>query len=82
MVGKDRDIMILSVALCTYNGALFIKSQLLSILSQHLPVDEIVIRDDVSSDGTLLLIHSIAEKHPEVVWDIQQNQQQLGVIKK
>ena len=73
--------MDLSVALCTYNGALFIESQLLSILNQRLPVDEIVIYDDGSSDATLSMIHSISEKHPEVVWEIRQNPQRLGVIK-
>ncbi|MEJ8811745.1 glycosyltransferase family 2 protein [Variovorax ureilyticus] len=40
-----------SVALCTYNGARFIREQVLSICQQTRPPDEIVISDDASSDG-------------------------------
>ena len=71
----------LSVALCTFNGALFIEEQLLSILNQRLPVDEIVIRDDGSSDETLPLVLSIAKAHPEIIWDIKQNPERVGVTK-
>ena len=45
--------MKLSVAMCTYNGAQYIEKQLLSILNQELPINEIVICDDGSNDGTL-----------------------------
>lgn len=43
----------ISVALATYNGEQFIKEQLESILSQSMPVDEIVIVDDQSTDSTV-----------------------------
>lgn len=43
----------ISVALCTYNGEKYIREQLVSILSQTYPVDEIVIADDGSSDHTV-----------------------------
>ena len=42
----------ISVAIATYNGQEFIKEQLLSILNQTMPVDEIVICDDNSRDNT------------------------------
>lgn len=35
--------MTISVALCTYNGELFLEEQLDSILNQTLKVDEIII---------------------------------------
>lgn len=38
--------MTVSVAMCTYNGAQYIEEQLLSILHQSIPVDEIVICED------------------------------------
>lgn len=46
----------ISVAMCTYNGAKFIEKQLLSILNQTIPVDEIVICDDGSTDDTEQII--------------------------
>lgn len=48
----------ISVALCTYNGALYIFEQIKSILQQTLPVDEIVVCDDGSNDNTLSIIES------------------------
>lgn len=73
--------MLLSVALCTYNGARFIEKQLLSILNQQLSVGEIVIRDDASTDETLPIVLSIAKAHPEISWDIKQNSETIGIIK-
>ena len=48
-----------SVALCSYNGERYIGKQLESILFQTLPVDEIVICDDGSSDNTLSIVNAI-----------------------
>ena len=48
-----------SVCMATYNGAVYIKEQLESILSQIGPEDEIVISDDGSTDATLEVIRSI-----------------------
>jgi len=42
----------LSVVLCTYNGAPFLREQLASLLSQTRLPDEIVMGDDGSTDGT------------------------------
>ena len=48
-----------SVALCTYNGEQYIEEQILSILNQSHPIDEIVICDDGSSDKTITIIETI-----------------------
>ncbi len=53
-----------SVALCTYNGERFLAEQIESILNQSHPVDEIVVRDDGSTDGTCALIDEYAARHP------------------
>jgi len=42
----------ITVALCTFNGSLYIEKQLDSILAQTHPIDEIIIVDDCSSDST------------------------------
>ncbi|MGN7799184.1 glycosyltransferase family 2 protein [Leifsonia sp. 22587] len=51
--------MRISVALCTHNGAAFIHEQVGSILRQTLPVDEIVLSDDASRDGTVAVVSSL-----------------------
>lgn len=55
-----------SVAMATYNGALYIEKQILSIINQTVKVDEIVISDDGSSDDTLEIVRKLA-KSPEAV---------------
>ena len=55
-----------SVAMATYNGALYIEKQILSIINQTRRVNEIVISDDGSSDDTLEIVRKLA-KSPEAV---------------
>lgn len=52
-----------SVALCTHNGARYISEQIESILAQSRPVDEIVISDDASTDGTIEAIERVFNEH-------------------
>lgn len=51
----------ISVALCSYDGAKYIEEQLTSILNQTHPVDEIVVCDDGSTDDTLKMVERIAQ---------------------
>ena len=46
----------ISVAMTSYNGEKFIEKQIESILNQTVKVDEIIIVDDGSIDGTVNLI--------------------------
>jgi glycosyltransferase involved in cell wall biosynthesis len=52
--------MNLSIALCTYNGAVYLKEQLESLAAQTRPPDELVISDDHSTDDTPSLIEEFA----------------------
>lgn len=52
-----------SVAMATYNGALYIEKQLMSIFEQSTPVDEVIISDDGSSDGTLEIVEDFISNH-------------------
>lgn len=52
----------IGVALCTYNGARYLQAQLDSILDQDLPVHEIVLGDDGSSDQTLPLLQAFVPR--------------------
>ena len=56
-----------SVALCTYNGAAYLREQLDSIIGQTLQVDEIVIADDGSDDGTVEVLQEYADRYPGVL---------------
>lgn len=52
----------ISVCMATYNGSLFIEEQIRSILAELSAADELLIADDGSSDNTLEIIRSIADK--------------------
>ncbi len=70
--------MKLSVALCTYNGARYIREQIESILNQTLRVNEIIVCDDCSTDNTISIIESYHDTTPTDV-HIYRNEQNLGV---
>ncbi len=70
--------MNVSVALCTYNGEKYVEEQLHSILNQTLPVDEIVVCDDGSSDNTISIIQQISLEKPGII-RLKQNKKRLGV---
>lgn len=69
-----------SVALCTYNGERYIREQLESILDQTMPVDEIVVCDDGSTDGTLQIIESFIGTTDTTI-HIHRNENNLGPAK-
>lgn len=72
--------MKLSVALCTYNGEQFISEQLDSIINQTLPIDEIVICDDKSTDKTIEIITNYIQKHPTKI-QLHRNETTLRSVK-
>jgi glycosyltransferase involved in cell wall biosynthesis len=51
----------ISIALCTYNGSRYLKEQLESIAGQTRPPDELIIRDDRSTDDTVEIARRFAE---------------------
>lgn len=70
----------LSVAMCTYNGGKFLTQQLQSILTQTLPVDEIIVCDDNSTDNTISILESFDSRFPGII-KIFRNKVTLGVKK-
>lgn len=70
----------ISVALCTYNGEKYLREQLESILSQKIPVNEIVVCDDCSTDETLSILNQYKEKLP-ALFKIYKNEENLGYVK-
>lgn len=57
----------ISVCLASYNGEKYIKEQLDSILSQIGTNDEIIVSDDGSTDGTLLIVNKIQDPRIKVI---------------
>jgi len=72
--------MKISVAMCTYNGESFLSDQLYSILDQNVPVDEIIICDDGSTDRTLQIIDRFIQKNKAPIKCIR-NTRNLGYTK-
>ena len=55
----------IGILLCTYNGEAYLRQQLDSILSQDTAEDfRILVSDDGSTDGTLLLLREMSSAHP------------------
>lgn len=55
-----------SIVLCTYNGARFLREQLDTIVGQTYPLSEIIIQDDGSTDATLGIINEYKRKYPTI----------------
>ena len=72
--------MTTSVAMCTYNGARFIEEQLRSIITQTMPVGEIVVCDDRSTDNTTEIIQTIAQE-TNIPIHIHINEPSLGCVR-
>lgn len=73
-----------SVALCTRNGARYLRVQLESILGQSCPPDEIVLSDDASTDATVALARDIVDEYAHDVGSsptltVLENPRALGV---
>lgn len=70
------EIKKISVVICTYNGANFLREQLDSIIYQTYPVYEIIVQDDCSQDATLEIIKEYQEIYPSIL--LFQNKKNKG----
>ncbi|HEL3813780.1 TPA: glycosyltransferase family 2 protein [Stenotrophomonas maltophilia] len=70
----------ISIAVCTYNGERFLQEQLDSLLAQTRHPDQLVIRDDASSDGTLALLRAFVPRAEAlgIAVDLQVNSLNVG----
>ncbi len=59
--------MKISVAMCTYNGALYLAEQLKSIANQTRLPNELIVCDDGSTDDTLSILKKFNESSPFTV---------------
>lgn len=56
----------INILLSTYNGEKYLQEQLDSIFRQTFQNFTLYIRDDASSDSTVVLIHAYIQEHPEI----------------
>ncbi|WP_158828764.1 glycosyltransferase family 2 protein [Mucilaginibacter lacusdianchii] len=73
------DTPLVSIALCTYNGAKYLKQQIDTLLNQTYTNIEIVITDDQSSDDTLSILEQYAAADSRII--IHKNEKNLGYAK-
>lgn len=66
-----------SVVMCTYNGARYLREQLDSILRQDCPPMEIIVQDDASTDETMDILSDYSRHHPQL--KVFRNASSLGV---
>lgn len=55
-----------SIVLCTYNGAKYLREQLDSIVHQTYPLHEVLVQDDGSTDDTAAIVAEYEEHYPFV----------------
>ncbi|AWV72455.1 glycosyltransferase [Latilactobacillus curvatus] len=70
--------MKISLIMATYNGQGFIERQLTSIYEQTRPVDEVIIRDDGSTDETTSIIEAFIKQRSLKNWKLIINPVNLG----
>ncbi len=70
---------LVSIAMCTFNGAKYVSQQIDSILAQSHKNLEIIIVDDASTDNTLSILQDYANKDPRIT--AIGNTQNLGYVK-
>lgn len=80
MVILRKEIVLVSIALCTFNGEKFIAEQLQSIITQTVMPDEIIVCDDCSQDSTVDIVRNVLEDY-KGRWQLVCNQKNLGYRK-
>lgn len=65
------------ILMATYQGEKYLKAQMESIIAQDYPNWELSIRDDGSSDQTLLLLSAYANRYPDQI-TVHQGKENLG----
>lgn len=70
--------MKISIILSTYNGAEYIVEQLESLRKQTRLADEILIRDDASTDDTVRIIENFIKHYDLENWSLEENNQNQG----
>ncbi len=74
----DSHSPLVDLVLATFNGARFLRDLLDSLLAQSYQRWRLVVRDDGSSDGTVELLESFREAHPDRMVIVRDGRGNLG----
>ncbi len=74
-VNTDQSPLV-SIIMCTYNGEKYLDEQMESLVSQTYKNIEIIVVDDVSTDGTVALVEKWMQHDPRI--SIHRNEKNLG----
>ena len=66
------------ILLSTYNGEKYLAAQLDSIIQQNYPHWKLLVRDDGSSDKTVLILDSYIQKYPDKITLLNDNDGNIG----
>lgn len=72
-MGKNR----VSIVMCTYNGERYLAQQIETLLNQTYPIHEIIVQDDHSTDGTMVILEDYARRYGHI--KVFRNAKRLGV---
>lgn len=67
-----------SVVMTTYNGQKYLREQMDSLREQTMPIDEVIIMDDCSTDHTSDLVSAYIKEYNLKGWNLVQNDQNQG----
>lgn len=68
-----------SVILATYNAEKYLREQIDSILNQDYMIDELIVCDDCSEDGTIEILEKYQMKNKKII--LMKNEKNIGVNK-
>ncbi|MBS1528102.1 MAG: glycosyltransferase family 2 protein [Bacteroidetes bacterium] len=71
-----KDLPLVSIALCTYNGSAHLAEQLDTLINQTYPNIEIVAVDDCSTDRTFIILQEYTARYPHI--RLYRNETNLG----
>ena len=70
---------LVSIAMCTYNGAAYLVQQLDTLVAQTYKNIEVVVVDDQSADDSYTILQGYASRYPQ--FKVYQNERNLGFVK-
>lgn len=73
-----KQLPLVSIALCTYNGARFLEQQLDTLINQTYRNIEIIAVDDCSTDNTYEILAKYASKYPNI--RLYKNETNVGFV--
>ncbi len=80
---KNKENIVVSVSIITFNHAKYIEKTINSILKQKTTFRfEILIHDDASEDETSIIIEKYKKKFPNIIFPIYQTENQYNFLKK